>query len=308
MVHETLAATNAVVTLDVALPDIFWGWFVTMNMWAKSIGTGLVFMLFLLLRKNASEVDDSLRRNVLIASFVMMNVFLLFTWLDLHQMLRMWHIFVYPHWTSAITVGAWMATVFVGLEFIMIAVMIRKEKCLLTKEPAAFFDKTLFWVTLLAIPVTLYTAGIMAEATARELWQMPTESVQMILAATLSGSAAMILLGGSKLSDETNNFFGAILGLSALMAFIIYMSEYIFGAMKAEEVAAILHYVKGDGEYATMFWIGQWVAYILPMILVVLSRVSNSRTILTLAAILAIAGLWVVKHVWLVIPQLLPLS
>ena len=306
MVHETLAATNAVVTLDVALPEVFWGWYVTMNMWAKSIGTGLVFMLFLLLRKNSSEMEG-LRTPVIITSFIMMNIFLLFTLADLHQPFRMWHIFFYPHWTSAITVGAWMATIFVGLEFVMIAVMLNK-RCLLTKEPKPFFDKTLFWITLLAIPVTLYTAGIMAESTARELWQMPTESVQMILAATLSGSAAIILLGGSKLSDETNKFFGAILGLSALMAFIIYMSEYIFGAMKAEEVAAILHYVKGDGEYATMFWIGQWVAYILPMILIVLSRVSNSRTILTLASILAIAGLWVVKHVWLVIPQLLPLS
>jgi formate-dependent nitrite reductase membrane component NrfD len=308
MVEHTLAATNAVVTLDVPLPDIFWGWFVTMNMWAKSIGTGLIFMLFLLLRKNANEVDNGLRTKTLIVSFIMMNIFLLFTLADLHQPFRMWHIFFYPHWTSAITVGAWMATVFVGLEFVMIAVMIRKEKCLLTKEPTTFFDKTLFWVTLLAIPVTLYTAGIMAEATARELWQMPTEAVQMILAATLSGSAAIILLGGSKLSDETKSFFASILGLSALMAFIIYMSEYIFGAMKAEEAAAILDYVKGDGEYATMFWIGQWVAYILPMILVALYRVSRSSAMLNLAAILAIVGLWVVKHVWLVIPQLLPLS
>ena len=307
MVHETLAATNAVVTLDVALPDVFWGWFVTMNMWAKSIGTGLIFMLFLLLRKNSSDMSG-LRTPAIIVSFVMMNVFLLFTLADLHQPFRMWHIFFYPHWTSAITVGAWMATVFVGLEFVMVAMMIRKDKCLLTNNAIASFDKLLFWVTLLAIPVTLYTAGIMAEATARELWQMPTESVQMILAATLSGSAAIILLGGSKLSDETKNFFASILGLSALLAFIIYMSEYIFGSMKAEEVTAILAYVKGDGEYATMFWIGQWVAYILPMILVALYRVSKSNSILTLAAILAIAGLWVVKHVWLVIPQLLPLS
>ncbi|SFV61040.1 Fe-S-cluster-containing hydrogenase components 1 [hydrothermal vent metagenome] len=300
MVHESIAATHAVVTLDVALPDVFWGWYVTMNMWAKSIGTGLIFMLFLLLKKNPNEMSG-LRTSTLIVSFVMMNVFLLFTLADLHQPFRMWHIFFYPHWTSAITVGAWMATVFVGLESLMIAVMILKKN-------TELFDKLLFWVTLLAIPVTLYTAGIMAEATARELWQMPTEAVQMILAATLSGSAAIILLGGSKLSDETKQFFGAILGLSALMAFIIYMSEYIFGAMKAEEVAAILHYVKGDGEYATMFWIGQWTAYILPMLLVALSRVSKSNSILSLAAILAIVGLWVVKHVWLVIPQLLPLS
>ncbi len=300
MVHETVTATNAVVTLDVALPDIFWGWYVTMNMWAKSIGTGLIFMLFLLMKKNASEMEG-LRTSTLIVSFAFMNIFLLFTWLDLHQMWRMWHIFFYPHWTSAITVGAWMATLFVGLEFLMIVVM-------LLKNNTAAFDKLLFWVTLLAIPVTLYTAGIMAEATARELWQMPTESAQMILAATLSGSAAMILIGGAKLSDETKRFFGAILGLSALMAFIIYMSEYIFGAMKAEEVAAILDYVKGHGEYSTMFWIGQWVAYILPMLLVAFSRINNSTAMLNLAAILAIVGLWVVKHVWLVIPQLLPLS
>jgi len=300
MVHETLAATNAVVTLDVALPEVFWGWYVTMNMWAKSIGTGLIFMLFLLLKKNSNEMEG-LRTPVVITSFIFMNIFLLFTLADLHQPLRMWHIFVYSHMTSAITVGAWMATVFVGLESLMIAVMILKKN-------TALFDKLLFWVTLLAIPVTLYTAGIMAEATARELWQMPTEAAQMILAATLSGSATIILLGGSKLSDDSKKFFGAILGLSALMAFIIYMSEYIFGAMKAEEVGAILQYVKGNGEYATMFWAGQWVAYILPMLLVALSRVSNSNTILSLASILAIVGLWVVKHVWLVIPQLLPLS
>ncbi|WP_457744343.1 NrfD/PsrC family molybdoenzyme membrane anchor subunit [Sulfurimonas sp.] len=307
MVEHTLAATQAVVTLDIPLPDIFWGWYVTMNMWAKSIGTGLIFMLFLLLKKNSDEMP-AVRTPAIIVSFVMMNIFLLFTLADLHQPFRMWHIFFYPHWTSAITVGAWMATIFVGLEFVMMAAMIRKDKCLLTKNPIRFFDKTLFWVTLLAIPVTLYTAGIMAEATARELWQMSTESVQMILAATLSGSAAMILLGGSKLSDETKQFFGAILGLSALMAFIIYMSEYIFGGMKSEEVVAILSNVKGHGEYATMFWIGQWVAYILPMLLIALARVSKSNSLLSLAAILAIVGLWVVKHVWLVIPQLLPLS
>jgi len=299
MVHETLAATNAVVTLDVPLPEIFWGWYVTMNMWAKSIGTGVIFMLFLLLRKNPSEAKG-LRLSTAIVAFVFINIFLLFTLADLHQPFRMWHIFVYSHMTSAIAVGSWMASIFLGLLTLLIYLGFKKSE--------GAYDRVLFWTTILAIPVTLYTAGIMAEATARELWQMPTESVQMLLAATLSGSAVMILIGGSKLSEESQKFFGVILGLSALLAFIIYMSEYIFGAMKAEEVAVILSYVKGDGEYATMFWIGQWVAYILPMVLVALSRASNSASILKLAAILAIVGLWVVKHVWLVIPQLLPLS
>ena len=148
----------------------------------------------------------------------------------------------------------------------------------------------------------------MSQCTARELWQMPAESAQMVLAATLSGSAFMILAGGSKLDYEAQKSMGVILGLSALMAFIIYMSEYVFGPMKAEEVAATLEYIKGDGPYTVMFWLGQWITYLLPMLLIMLSRSSKSVSVLKLAAILALVGLFMVKHVWLSIPQLLPLS
>ncbi len=300
MVHETLAATNAVVTLDVGLPGIVWPWKVTMNMWAKSIGTGLIFMLFYLLRTHPKEAA-SLRFSTSLVAFIFINLFLLFTLADLHQPFRMWHIFFYPHLTSAITVGAWMATLFVTL---LVGLLYLSY----VKKDNEAYDKLLLWVTILAIPVTLYTAGLMSECTARELWQMPTESAQMMLAATLSGSAAMILLGGDKLSFEAKSKLAAILGLSALFAFILYMAEYIFGPMKAEEVAAVLEFIKGDGEYTTLFWIGQWMAYLLPMLLVVLARNSRSDAILKLAAVLAIVGLWIVKHVWLMIPQLLPMS
>ncbi len=298
--HEILAATNAVVTLDVALPGTVWPWLVTVNMWAKSIGTGVIFMLFMLLKRYPDQVGK-LRFPTVLASIIFIHIFLLFTLADLHQPFRMWHIFFYPHLTSAITVGAWMATAFVGLLFLLAFLSFIK------KDNAAF-DKTLPWVVALAIPVTLYTAGLMSQCTARELWQMPTESAQMIFAALLSGSAFMLLLGGGKLNWDAQKSLANILALSAFMSFILYMSEYVFGPMKAEEVAAVLEYIKGDGPYTVMFWIGQWVAYLLPMLLIVISRVNKSESILKLAAILALAGLWVVKHVWLMIPQLLPMS
>ena len=298
--HEIIAATNAVVTLDVALPGTVWPWLVTVNMWAKSIGTGVIFMLFMLLKRYPDQVGK-LRFPTVVASIIFIHIFLLFTLADLHQPFRMWHIFFYPHLTSAITVGAWMATAFVGLLFLLAFLSFIK------KDNAAF-DKTLPWVVALAIPVTLYTAGLMSQCTARELWQMPTESAQMIFAALLSGSAFMLLLGGGKLNWDAQKSLANILALSAFMSFILYMSEYVFGPMKAEEVAAVLEYIKGDGPYTSMFWIGQWVAYLLPMLLIVISRVNKSESILKLAAILALAGLWVVKHVWLMIPQLLPMS
>lgn len=298
--HEILAATNAVVTLDAALPGIVWPWLVTVNMWAKSIGTGVIFMLFLLIKTHPDQVKG-LRFPTTVVALIFIHVFLLFTLADLHQPFRMWHIFFYPHLSSAITIGAWMATLFVGLLFLLAFVSF-------IKKDDALFDKILTWVVVLAIPVTLYTAALMSQCTARELWQMPTESAQMMFAALLAGSAFMILLGGNKLNYEAKKALGVVLGLSALMSFILYMSEYIFGPMKAEEVAFILEYIKGDGPYTVMFWLGQWITYLLPMLLIVLSRASKSENLLKLAALLALVGLWLVKHVWLTIPQLLPMS
>jgi len=305
MVHEAVAATHAVVTLDVGLPGIVWPWFVTMNMWAKSIGTGVIFMLFYLQKRHGDDpAVAALRFPMAAISIVFISIFLLFTLADLHQPFRMWHIFFYPHWTSPITIGAIMASVFMGL------ISGLAFFSLIKKDDAAY-DKLLLWTMILAIPVTLYTAALMSMCTARELWQMPTETVQMMLAALLSGSATVILydaVTGSKMKDESIKSMAVILGLAAATSFTIYMAEYIFGPMKAEEVTVILEAVKGHGEYATMFWVGQVVAYIVPMVLVLLSIVNRSNGLLKLAALSAVVGLWIVKHVWLMIPQLLPMS
>ncbi len=299
MVEHTLPATQAVVTLDVALPGIVWGWIITMNMWAKSIGTGVLFLGYYLAKRHPQDFSY-LKMPMTIISILFIHIFLLFTVLDLHQMFRFWHIFVYPHWTSAITVGAWIVSILVTVLFVMaIAKYLNKDEV---------FNKFLTYAVILAIPVTLYTAGIMAEATARELWQMPTEMVQMVLAATLTGSATLLLVGNGKLSDESKRDLAVILGLSAFSAFMLYMGEYIFGGMKAEEIQAILTYVKAGGEYSTMFWLGQTLAFIIPMMMVLLSVKNKSYGILPLASLSAIVGLWLVKHVWLIIPQLLPMS
>lgn len=307
MVEHTTFATNAIVTLDVPIPQVIWGWMITLNMWAKSIGTGVVFIGAYLLARYSKETGDKVKIMMPIISFIFLNIFLLFTLLDLHQPFRMWHIFFYPHFTSAITVGAWIATVFTGIIFILAVIAIKRY--LLKKECKleALYPILLKFAVVLAIPVTLYTATIMGEATARELWQTPTELAQMMLAALLCGSALFLLLSGNW-SYEVKRELAIILGASAFLSFIIYMGEYYFGHMKAEEVAAIISYVKENGTMHEMFWAGQVIAFIIPMILVYVSLKNKSSSLLYLASFSAIVGLYITKHVWLIIPQLLPLS
>ena len=309
MVELTLPATQAVVTLDVPIPQVIWGWMITLNMWAKSIGTGIVLVGAFLLARYAKENDlvNKVKFTMPIISFIFLNIFLLFTLLDLHQPFRMINIFLHPHWTSAITVGAWMATAFTGIIFLMSLIVVKRYYLGKECKIEGYYNALLKAAVILAIPVTLYTATIMGEATARELWQTPTELAQMMLAALLCGSAVLLIIG-QNFSYEAKRDLAIILGLSAFFSFLIYMGEYYFAHMKAEEAAATIAFVKEGGAYHYLFWTGQVLAFILPMFLVFVSLRSKGSSLLLLASISAIVGLFISKHVWLIIPQLLPLS
>jgi len=310
MVEHTINATNAVVTMDVALPGIIWGWMITLNMWAKSIGTGVVLIGAFLLYRHKKEDMPSLRWTMPLISFIALNVFLLFTLVDLHQPLRMINIFLHPHWTSAITVGAWMASLFTGLITIMMVIggfdafPDFRRHCEVAKTVRGNSD--VYEKIFPAIPVTLYTAIIMAESSARELWQAPTEMMQMLLAAFMAGSATLIFISDSW-SKEVRKDLALILAMSVFFSFMMYMGEYFF-SFKAAEAEATLAFVHSGGEYNVQFWMAMTLGYITPFFLATANIKNDNKTLLRFAAILALIGLYLAKDVWLKIPQLLPLS
>jgi len=315
MVESTIHATQAVVTLDVALPGIIWGWMITLNMWAKSIGTGVVFVAAFPWYRHKKEEMPKLRWTMPLISFIALNVFLLFTLVDLHQPYRMINIFLHPHWTSAITVGAWMASIFTGLITVMMliggfdAFPEFRRHCPVAKKVrsiSGFYEKAFPYVVFLAIPVTTYTAIIMAQSSARELWQAPAEVMQMMWAAFMAGSSALILISASW-SREARKDLALVLAIATFFSFMMYMGEYFF-SFKSAEAEATLAYVHAGGEYNVEFWFGMILGFVTPFFLAVSNMKSDNKTLLRFAAILALVGLYLAKDVWLKIPQMLPLS
>jgi len=316
MVESTIHATQAVITLDVPIQGIVWGSIITVNMWAKSIGTGVVFLAAFLWFRHNKEDMSNLKWAMPIIAFLALTVFLFFTLIDLHQPYRMIHIFTHPHWTSSITVGAWLASIFLGLVSILMFIGVGEKfpgvpfkGCLLTKfgrNNAGLYEKIMPFLVFLAIPVTTYTAIIMAQASARELWQAPTEVMQMMWAALMAGSAALIFISGSW-TKEARKDLALILALSTFFSFAMYMSEYFF-SFKSSEAEAVLAYVHSGGAYNIEFWIGLTLGFIIPFFIAVANMKSDNKTLLKFAALLALIGLFLVKDVWLKIPQLLPLS
>ena len=316
MVESTIEATQAIVTLDVALPGIIWGWMITLNMWAKSIGTGVVLVGAYLMSKYKQDDMPSLKWMMPLISFIALNIFLLFTLVDLHQPLRMVNIFLHPNWTSSITVGAWMASLFTGLITVMMVTSFFEahpdvaRKFTAVKKPSedskGIYEKIFPFTVFLAIPVTLYTAIIMAQSSARELWVAPAELMQMLLAAFLAGSAILILIA-NKWNYEVKSSLAKVLAISVFFSFMMYMGEYFF-SYKAAEVEATLAFVHSGGEYNTQFWLAMFMGYIFPFFIAFSSIKSYNPTLMKFAAIIALIGLYLAKDVWLKIPQLLPLS
>lgn len=282
---------SAIVTLDVLHSGVIWGWYVTMNFWAKSIATGVILLAPWLLKRSGAPRLRLLTAGV---SFVFLNITLLFTVLDLHQPLRFWHMFVHPHFTSVINLGAWVLTLLNGLLVLHIgAAWTRRD---------ALYDKLLPITWVVAFFATIYTAGLLGQANARELWHAPTEVAQMLLAATLSGSAVFLLLG-----SDARKGLGAVLGFSAAVALTIYLAEVFLAPQKSEEAEYLIHHLV-HGELSGLFLGGLTVGFVLPAALAYAGTRLGRPSLLMAASALGLVGLWLVKHAWLIAPQLIPLS
>lgn len=290
------AGPEARVTLDVLHTGVMWGWFVTMNFWAKSLGTG-AFLVGVYMALRYPKSTSFYRWWMAAVGFVFINVTLLFTVLDLHQPFRFWHLFRWPHFTSAITLGAWALTVYTGLLVALLYALWKKKDRL--------YDVLLWPTTILAFLSTIYTAGLLGQATAREVWSTATEIPQMILAATLCGSAAFLLAGRPQ--EEERVSLSWVLGLSAVGSLSIFLAEIIFAPQKSEEAEFIIHRLL-TGDLRALFVGGLVLAFLVPSIALLVNVRVKQPAILKIAAVSCLAGLWMVKHAWLIAPQMIPLS
>ncbi|WP_457622842.1 NrfD/PsrC family molybdoenzyme membrane anchor subunit [Persephonella sp.] len=292
---------GAEVTFDVALPKVIWGWLVSTNMWAKSIATG-TFLVGLYFIYKYPEKDNFFRKWIPILGLIFIGITLLVTVLDLHHIFRFYKIFLNPHFTSAVTLGAWVVSGFVVILLISFWSWATGNRKL--------FDKFIIPGFFLAFFSTIYTAGIMGQATGREVWVFPVEMISMLLSATLAGSAAFLLIDkiyNFVLDEKIRRELGYILFGSAGLLISIYLGEMFFAKMHSEfsyEVIKVLTL----GEVAPFFWIGITSAFIIPMILVGIANEKRNYQYGFLGSISALVGLWLIKHAWLIAPQNLPLS
>jgi protein NrfD len=205
--------------------------------------------------------------------------------------------FVWPHLTSAINLGAFVLSAY---DFLTLGMAY-----LAWKKKDELFDRLITPTWVIAFLSTIYTAALLGQANARELWSTPTEVAQTLLAATLAGSA--VLLFFKDLEADERGVFAWVLGLSAVVALTIFVAEVIFAPQKSEE-AEYLVQILVSGQLRLLFMAGLGLGFVVPAVLAFTELKRQSTALLPLAAASGLIGLWMVKHAWLIAPQLIPLS
>ena len=287
-----------------------WGWRVSAYLWTKSIAAGALLIGAL----GGSAWWGGLYTTIAPAislAFLLLTLVLLVV--DLKRPDRFAYILFKPNWRSWLVLGAWILMGFgaVGAWWLIAG---------LRGAPPPF--GALVIGIVLALAAAGYSAFLFGQAEGRDFWQSPIVLPHLIVAAVVAGSAILLLAGfvwpgvlpvdvpGFDQSELQWQLFGRLstgLWVGLLVHGALLLIELLSRHPTHDVTLAARLLTRGA--YRGRFWGGVVVGgIVLPMIFVIGGAVLDARSFIVLAALLALAGLWLWEDLWVKAGQSVPLS
>ena len=272
---------------DVPGKGILWGWEVAGYLWTKAIAAGTFLVLA------AQEwLGWQLLPEVRMAGLGISGGFMLATLgllvKDLDRPERFVYVLLRPNWSSWLTRGGYIITLFSGVLML------------------AMFSLWRFgWVppaltaigAILAVLTAIYTAFLLAQAKGRDLWQSASGSLQMLTHAIVAGAAVTQII--NPLAQPLTAWF---LGVGLVVELSILALEIFTPHVTTDTALAIEIMTRGP------LWRPFYAAVVggglLPLGLIIW----GGPAFMLPAAILALLGVLLSAHVWIKAPQMVPLS
>jgi Fe-S-cluster-containing dehydrogenase component/formate-dependent nitrite reductase membrane component NrfD len=289
--------------------QIPWHWPVPAYLVTKGIATGLALFLALGFGLGLLRFDAPAMIWGGLLSIVMTLVTTVFLVVDLERPERFLSILLRPQWRSWLARGA-----FLLVGFATVFSLWWLAELLAWLELLSFPDisrAAMAWLSApLALGAAVYTAFLLAQAEGRDLWQSTLLPVHMLVQALMAGTGALLVLQpfagfDAGLVAAAKLGFGLTLGLDL---FVVLAAE--FGVPHASEVAARAAHEISRGKYATQFWWGSIVlGHLVPLALLLVPGGSGVSAALGAGAgLLAILGLYIYEHAFIMAPQEIPNS
>jgi Fe-S-cluster-containing dehydrogenase component/formate-dependent nitrite reductase membrane component NrfD len=276
-----------------------WGWRVGAYLWTKAIAAGALVVAALLLTLGLPPSPL-----LTIGAPGLALVFLLLTGMlliaDLKRPDRFYYLFTKPNWSSWLVWGAWIILVYGALGTLWLLLG-------LARLPLAL--GLIAWAAgLLGLATAGYSAFLFGQAEGRDFWQSPLLLWHLLLAALAAGAASLALLAlGAGTGMAALGMLGNVLAGATALGFLVALVE-LFGPHPNSDVAAAARLLR-SGPYASRFWVGGGLLGAgLPVLLVAAYAGTGLGSLLALAALCALVGLWLYEDAWVRAGQAIAMS
>jgi Fe-S-cluster-containing dehydrogenase component/formate-dependent nitrite reductase membrane component NrfD len=270
-----------------------WGWEVVAYTWTKAIGTGafLAVVAARLLAGPPAAARIAVAMGVIALIFLALTGGLLIA--DLKQPKRFLYVLLRPQWRSWLVRGAYGITGFGAVLTLWLGATLAGFD--------SFADVLLWPGAALAVFSAVYTAFLFAQAKGRDFWQNPLLSVHLLAHALLAGAAVWLIAEVVSGGDATTA--GQMLAATLIFSAIALYAE-IWTTHPTTDARMAMDWILGP-KMGRWFWgAGVGVGHVLPLVLLA----TGFGPAGVLAAVAALAGMYVIEWLWVLAPQQVPLS
>jgi Fe-S-cluster-containing dehydrogenase component/formate-dependent nitrite reductase membrane component NrfD len=277
-----------------------WGFHLALYLLTKGISTGAMLLSALLwLLGDASTLVTIGGPAVSVAFAILTAVVLV---IDLERPERFLYILLRPNWTSWMARGAFLLTAHGALGTLWIAAAL------------AGWTGVLDWLApaavVVALGATAYTGLLFAQGLARDLWQGPHATVDLVVQAVAEGSAAMLVTAlAIGAEPDLLRTLGITLACASLAHLGILLLEHVFAPSPTVHHELAIRAIR-RGAYRSLFWAGALGMGGLAPVLLVLAASTAGFPLLWLApaALVTLAGSLAWEYVWVEAGQAVPNS
>jgi len=265
-----------------------WGWPVSSYIWTKGVAAGLGLLAAAGAYFNLGAATVRVVAPIIALVFLGITGGLLVG--DLKRPERFWTILVRPQWKSWLARGAFIITAYgAALTVWLVLTVFARGQGLTALAPV---------LVVLAALTAGYTAPLLGQCEARDLWQTPLLLPHLIAHALVAGVAVVIIASGAATTPAMRSAFVIVLLVTGTLSLVDAIKRH-----KTANATAAAHALI-RGAQSRFFWLALGFGVALPAVL----ALAGGPSLLIIAATLSLGGLWLHGHAFILAGQGPPIS
>src|SRR5262245_61894742 len=276
-----------------------WGMDMAIYLLTKGIATGTMLVSLLLPFFHGDRTPLTLTAGPAI-SLVFLIATAVILVVDLERPERFYYILIRPNWRSWLVWGAYFLTAQGALTTLW-----------LFARQTGFGGvlPILLWpLAIVSILTTCYTGYLFAQARARDLWQGPIATIDLLAQAVAEGAAVLLIVAAIMPSLTDAGFLPALawtLAAALIVHVALLVAEHVLLRSPTRHHALATDAIK-RGPFARLFWGGAIAAAAVAILVTAVSM--RMPAALAVSAVLALASSFAWEYIWVEAGQSVPLS